>query len=93
MGWPSHFTVVLNSFIRLAEFEKAIVDLKETLSISEKAGDKLGLCMTYNKLGVAFMGLEQLADAKTNFYKALELSNSLSHRVYSVQGLFSTFIY
>jgi signal transduction histidine kinase len=63
-------------FIKLAEYEKAAADLKETIIISEQAGDKLGLCMAYNKLGVAYMGLDQLTNAKFFFYKALELSDS-----------------
>jgi signal transduction histidine kinase len=62
-------------FIKLAQFEKAIVDLKGTIAISDNAGDKLGMCMAYNKLGVAYMGLNHLSDAKHYFYKALELSD------------------
>jgi signal transduction histidine kinase len=62
-------------FIKLAQYEKAIDDLKGTIAISDNAGDKLGMCMAYNKLGVAYMGLDHLVDAKHYFYKALELSD------------------
>jgi hypothetical protein len=62
-------------FIKVGMHEKAVPDFEETIRILNAAGDKLGLCMANNKLGVAFMELGKLAEAKKYFYKALELSD------------------
>ncbi|MBY0432834.1 MAG: tetratricopeptide repeat-containing sensor histidine kinase [Cyclobacteriaceae bacterium] len=57
-------------------FAEAVPDLLESIRIHEFAGDKLGLGMAYNKLGVAYMELNDLAASRKCFLKVIELYDS-----------------
>ncbi len=62
--------------LKQRRFSEAIRDLEETLRIHFESGDKLGLCMAYNKMGLAYMEMEQLKIAREYFSKAIEISTN-----------------
>lgn len=65
-------------YIKQGKPQLALQDLQKTIEILAAAEDMLGLGMAYNKMGIAYADLKQLADAHHYFLLALELGEKFN---------------
>jgi signal transduction histidine kinase len=61
-------------YLYLKEFEKAQTDLSNALQLQIKMGDKLGVSMAYNKMGLLFYELKDYSEAKKYLGMTLEFA-------------------
>ncbi len=61
--------------LKTQNYHQALVDFNESIAIQIEMGDRLGQGMVYIKMGLAFMGLKDYANAKEHFTKALHIAS------------------
>ena len=63
---------------KTAQFKKAEHDFLKSKQIHEAMGDKLGLCMTHNKLGVLYFDMKNFIESRKAFNKALSIATKFN---------------
>ncbi len=65
-------------YAKTGEYEKAEMDYLKSKEIHEEMGDKVGLCMTYNKLGVLYFLMNDLENARSALIMALDIATEIN---------------
>ncbi|MBI3218299.1 MAG: tetratricopeptide repeat-containing sensor histidine kinase [Bacteroidetes bacterium] len=78
-------------FIKQLRFEEALTDLEHVAEILSAAEDMLGLGMAYNKIGISYQGLGNLAQALHYFNLALELGEKYKVQLVSFKANFNLY--
>ncbi len=65
-------------FTETGQYKMAEHDFLKSKEIHKNAGDKVGLCMTYNKLGVLYLKMKNIDKAQQTFEKALAIATDIN---------------
>ncbi len=65
-------------FTETGQYKIAEHDFLKSKEIHKNAGDKVGLCMTYNKLGVLYLKMKNIDKAQQTFEKALAIATDIN---------------
>lgn len=61
--------------LKLHNFKEAMEDLTQCLQLQHDMGDKLGVAMAYNKIGVLYYELKRYSEAKENLINARKIAD------------------